>query len=164
MCRLLLLAALLLAASRPAIGQGDDPGAEEIGRVRAEVFYGSDGDLKALGARGEPLAAAEANRLRASKELRFASYRKLGEDRKPVWRAFENWAMPMHPSEEIMVSFEPKGLEQDGLRLDLKLWLRKREVLTALPLLQKGKKLYILGPGWRGGRLIIAVELLGLSP
>ncbi|NNC88803.1 MAG: hypothetical protein HKN82_10135 [Akkermansiaceae bacterium] len=157
------VALVLVMVSGGWTAGAQDPGKEEIGKIRAELFFGTNGAADVAGPLAGEVPAAEMKKLQASKELRFASYRKLGEDRKAVWRAFENWAVPMKPSEEIMVSFEPKGVERNALRIDLKLWAQKREVLTVLPLLRPGKKLYILGPAWRGGRLIIAVELLELA-
>ena len=138
-----------------------DSGKDVIGTIQTDLIFATNGDLNRLGMKGKQVPGAEEARLRSSRTLKFKEYRHLGGDRKPVWRAFENWAMPMKPSEELMVSFEPKGEVNDqGLRIDLKLWIQRREVLASLPVLQKGRKLYILGPEWRGGNLIIGIELV----
>ena len=142
-----------------------DAGKEVIGAIQTDLIFATNGDINRLGLKGREVAAAEETHLRASRTLKFKDYRYLGGDRKSVWRAFENWAMPMKPSEELMVSFEPKGeVNHEGLRLDLKLWIQRREVLAALPVLRKGRKLYILGPKWRGGNLIIGIELVESPP
>jgi hypothetical protein len=156
--------ALILVVCLSSRGLAIEPGKEVMGTVLTELVFATNGSLEGLGARGKELSKAEEGKLRASDKLKFKSYRRLGSDRRPVWRAFENWSLPMKPSEEVMVSFEPKGqVGKDALRLDLKLWLQRREVLAALPILKKGQKLYILGPNWRGGRLIIGIELVDLQ-
>ena len=47
--------------------------------------------------------------------------------------------------------------------MDLELWQNKKMVLRTDPVLDKGKGVYILGPKWRGGHLIITVELVNLK-
>ena len=42
--------------------------------------------------------------------------------------------------------------------------LAPRKVLRTDPVLEKGKRVYILGPKWRDGHLIITVELVDLIP
>ena len=88
----------------------------------------------------------------------------LGADTQPVLRTYENWVSPLKPSEEIMLSFESRGVtDSHGLRLDLELWQHKRKVMKSDPVLYPKRPLYILGPKWRQGRLIIAVELIALT-
>ena len=155
--------ALILVTMLSSRGLAAEPGKEVIGTVLTELVFATDGSVESLGKRGDDLSKEESKKLQASKKLNFKSYRRLGNDRQPIWRAFENWSVPMKPSEELMVSFEPKGrVGKEALRLDLKLWLQRREVLSALPVLKKGQRLYILGPKWRGGHLIIGVELVDL--
>ena len=45
----------------------------------------------------------------------------------------------------------------------LEYWQSKRKLFQTNPTLVKGKPLYLLGPEWRGGRLILQVELLQLT-
>lgn len=67
----------------------------------------------------------------------------------------------MRGSEEILLSFEPNGEATDkGLILDLELWQSRRKVMKATQEMGPGKWLYIAGPKWRGGRLIVGVELV----
>ena len=98
------------------------------------------------------------------KDLHFKSYGLLGSDTKPIWRSYTNWASPMKGSDEILLSFEPNSeAEADGVKLDLELWQGNTKVMkTAYPF-KTGKWLYIAGPEWRGGRLIVGVELLPLQ-
>ena len=146
------------------ITKADEPGKEVMGSVVTELLFATNGSLEAVKERGKELSEKEIKKLKASEKLAFKEYRRLGTDRQPIWRAFENWSVPMKPSEEIMVSFEPKGrFGKSGLQLDLKLWLQRREVLASLPVLMEGQRLYILGPKWRGGNLIVGIELVDLQ-
>jgi hypothetical protein len=43
--------------------------------------------------------------------------------------------------------------------LDLELWLSRKKIIKADARLEADRPLYLLGPEWRGGRLIIAVAL-----
>ena len=43
--------------------------------------------------------------------------------------------------------------------LDLELWLSRKKILKTDVLLEGDHPLLVLGPEWRGGRLIIAVSL-----
>lgn len=160
--RALLLAAVMMVA--PGAGWAADPGKETIGEVKVDLIFGTDSDLGVLGRTVARLDAAEEKVLAGSKSLHFTRYGKLGSDRKPVWRGYENWAAPMGGSQEILLSFEPKGqVGTDALKMDLEFWQRKQKVLKTDPVLRLGKRLYILGPKWRDGRLIIAIELLRLE-
>lgn len=138
-----------------------DRGKETVGRLRAMLYIGTDGDVAKLGAKVTKLDAAMVKRLRSVKEMRFKQYRMLGSDTQPVFRSYENWLTPLNPSEEILLSFESRGRSKDGgMRLDLELWQHRRKVMKSDPVLRKGRPLLILGPKWRGGTLIIAVELI----
>ena len=63
------------------------------------------------------------------------------------------------------MSFEPVGKAQGKvIKLDLDLWQLKKKIMkSATTTLQVGKPLYIRGPQWRGGYLIIVVELISLK-
>jgi hypothetical protein len=141
----------------------NDPGKEKIGTLKAQLIYATDENVEDLGESTKGLSDAEKKVLEESIRKKFKTYRMLGEDQAKILRGYENWTSPMRGSEELMVSFEPKGREgKDGLRLDLELWQSKRKVLKADPVLRKGKHLYIVGPKWRGGQLIIVLELVDL--
>lgn len=144
-------------------GAGGDPGKETIGSLKAELIFATNKDVSVLGRSAKRLTDKEQARMEAAMRQKFKEYRKLGVDRKPILRGYENWTAPMSGSEEIMVSFEPKGrIGKDALRLDLELWQSKQKVLKTDPILRKGKLICILGPRWRGGRLIIVLELIDL--
>lgn len=141
-----------------------DTGKEKVGQLKATLYIGTDNDATGLGKKAMPVTEATAKRLRSVEQMRFKTYRQLGHDTQPVFRSYENWLSPLKPSEEILLSFESRGRSSDGgLRLDLGLWQHRRKVMTSAPVFHKGKPLLILGPKWRGGTLIIAVELISLE-
>lgn len=143
-----------------AVLRADDPGREVVGALDFRVYFGTDGDPAAAGERAVELGEDALRRLASCEALEFLHYRELGHDRKPVFRSYENWAEPVPGSEEILCRFEvQERLSEDRLRLDLELWLSHRKVLKAAAVLAVGKPLMVLGPEWRDGRLIFAVEL-----
>ncbi len=138
----------------------DDPGKTVIGQVRVAVYYGTDGDVKSAGAKVSPVDAATATRLRGEARLRFKSYVLLGQDTQPLLRSYENWVQPLHPSDEVLVRFEARAKPTKAFTpLDLELWLSRKKILKTDARLEGGRPLFVLGPEWRGGRLIIAVSL-----
>jgi len=162
----LLLPCILLVGQSAVSAQetASDAGKEKIGKIRATVYYGTDGAVKELGKNATAVPEALSKKLTGIEKMRFKNYRKLGSDSQPVLRSYENWVSPLKPSEEIMLSFESRGVTNStGLRLDLELWQHKRKVMKSDPVLYQNRPLYILGPKWRDGRLIIAVELIALT-
>ena len=153
---MLTLAAL---CSNVGIAQ-DDPGKTNMGRVAVTVYYATDGDPKVAGAKAAQISQDTAKRLRGEERLRFKNYRALGQDVQPLLRSYENWAQPLKPSDEILVRFEARSrptAQSTGLNLEL--WLSRKKVLKMDAQLEGKKPLFVLGPEWRGGRLIIAVAL-----
>lgn len=151
----------LLVVSVRAEEGGPDKGKEVVGKIRATLYIGTDADPSSLGDKVSAVEEATAKRLRSVGKMNFKHYRKLGADTQPVYRSYENWLTPLKPSEEILLSFESRGRSSDGgLRLDLEFWQHRRKVMKSDPVLNKGRPLLILGPKWRGGTLIIAVELI----
>ncbi len=154
-----LLGVLLFGAA----ARGQDPGKDEIGTVKTELIFGTDGELEALGPKAKELRGAELERLRKSKNIpKFKLFARLGSDTQPILRGYKNWAAPLAGSKAIMVTFQPQGVVGNKLRMDLELWQKKEMVMRADPTLDRGERVYILGPKWRGGRLIIRVQLVSL--
>lgn len=145
--------------SNSAIAQ-DDPGKANMGRVVVTVYYATDGDPKAAGAKPVAVSQETAKRLRGEERLRFKNYRTLGQDVQPLLRSYESWAQPLKPSDEILVRFEARSRPtEQSTGLDLELWLSRKKVLKMDAHIEGKKPLFVLGPEWRGGRLIIAVAL-----
>ena len=131
---------------------------KSIGRLKVSLIFGTNGDVNLA---GKNLKKMSGDQL---KEIKFENYRLMGEDIQPILKRYVNWANPIKGSKQILVSFQPGGKPMgDTLKMDLELWLSQKKVMKSGGSLKKGKPLYIQGPAWRGGKLIIAVELLELK-
>lgn len=150
------LVAGMMFPAMAAYGQ-EDPGKAVIGRVGVSVYYGTNGTLQPKAA---AVPAGIEKRLRGEERLRFEKYQALGSDVQPLLRSYESWAQPLKPSDEVLVRFEAGSQPTQKLtRLDLELWLSRKKILKTYATLEGERPLFILGPEWRGGRLIIAVAL-----
>ena len=155
------LTGLIIAAAPSLMWAQEDPGKEVTGRILVEVYHGTDGDPKLSGKNAIEVDKALAERLRREKHTRFKHYRLLGNDTKELFRSYENWAEPVKPSDEIMVRFEAQS--DPGPKkalLDLELWLGRKKIVKTDVQLSANKPLWVRGPSWRDGHLIIAVSLL----
>lgn len=156
--RWMILGMLALMAGR-AVAQ-TDPGKDVIGTVTVTVYYATNGDPAAAGPRAKAVDAEVATRLGREERLKFSKYLEVGKDTKPLFRSYENWAQPLPPSDEILLRFEAQSkLSKELMRLDVELWLSRKKILKTDAAMEPDKPLLVLGPEWRGGRLIISVEL-----
>lgn len=152
-------AAMVAVVSNIACGQ-EDPGKANMGRVAVTVYFATDGDPKVAGAKAAAVSQETVKRLRGEERLRFKNYRLLGRDVQPLLKSYESWAQPLKPSDEILVRFEARSQPTaQATGLDLQLWLGRKKVLKMDARLEGDRPLFVLGPEWRGGRLIIAVAL-----
>jgi hypothetical protein len=153
------IASAVLVLAGPAFCQ-DDPGRANIGRVGVTVYYATNGDPKVAGKKTAAVSADLEKRLRGEQRLRFKSYRVLGRDVQSLLRSYESWAQPLKPSDEVLVRFEARSRPTpEATGLDLELWLSRKKVLKMDARLEGDRPLFVLGPEWRGGRLIIGVAL-----
>ncbi|MEP4078275.1 hypothetical protein [Haloferula sp.] len=144
----------------PVLAQAADPGRDEIANVRVLVYHATDGDPAVAGEKAAEVSEETAKWLASKEELKFEHYRLLGSDAKPLFRSYENWAQPIEGSDEILCRFEVASrLSKDSVRIDLELWLSRKKILKSGVALTSGKPVLVLGPEWRGGRMIVAVEL-----
>lgn len=138
----------------------EDPGKTNIGRVRVTVYFATDRDPKVAGTKTAVVNKETEKRLRGEERLRFKNYRMLGQEVQPLLRSYESWAQPLRPSDEVLVRFEARSQPtKQATGLNLELWLSRKKVLKTDARLEGNRPLYVLGPEWRGGRLIIAVAL-----
>jgi hypothetical protein len=154
MNRRLLLALLIPACCgfARAAEEEADPGKEVIGSVKVTIYLGTNGDASSVGPRAKEVSAETAARLGGEQKLRFSKYLELAR--------YQNWSEPFEPSNEVMLRFEPQSnLDKGTMRLDLELWLSRKKILKTDAAMTFGKQLLVLGPDWKGGRLILAVEL-----
>ena len=154
----LVLIAMLVGIGAAVAAQ--DPGKAVLTQVAVTVYHATDGDPDVAGEMARPVDADTERRLRAGHHLRFEHYRALGRDIQPLYRSYENWAQPLKPSDEVLVRFEARSRpENDRIRLGIELWLSRKQILKTDVRLVDGQPLFVLGPEWRGGRLIIAISL-----
>ena len=93
----------------PHHAKAEDLGKDKIGTVKTTIYFGTDGSLNDDTLKhAKEISAAELKRLQAISKIRFKQYRTLGHDTRSVLRSYENWASPLKPSEEIMLSFESR--------------------------------------------------------
>lgn len=144
--------------------RAQDPGMRPIGSLSVKLIFATNGDPTAGGAFTKEVSADEVDRLHAITKLDFKEYRLMGTDTPEILKGYENWATPLRPSKEILVSFQPiKRSGDDKVQMVLEYWQSKRKVFSVNPTLTKGRTLYLLGPEWRGGRLVLAVKIEKLT-
>ena len=162
---ILILAALCSLCKLSAqTSESTDAGRDSVGELKVSLLYGTDGDVTQAGKGLKQPSKAQLAALNGLKTIKFAHYRLLGEDQQPILRSYENWANPMKSSKEILLSFQPRGKPvNDHLKMDLEFWQSHKKIMKSGPTLKKGKPLFIQGPAWRGGKIIIAVELISLD-
>jgi hypothetical protein len=138
----------------------EDPGRANIGRVNVVVYYATNGDLKVAGPKLIPVTEPTVKLLTAEERLRFKHYGILGQDIQPLLRSYESWAQPFKSSSEVLVRFEARSAPTAAsTELGLELWLSRKKILKTDASLRANQPLFVLGPEWRGGRLIIGVSL-----
>jgi hypothetical protein len=146
-----LIAALLFLAIHSGLHAIEDPGRTRIAELRVTVYHATNGDPNAAGPRALPVPYATSSRFSSEERLRDAS---------PLLRSYESWSQPLKPSDEVMLRVEAQGQPtKKSAQLDLELWLSRKKILKMDAKLEDTKPLYVLGPEWRDGRLIIAISL-----
>lgn len=151
----------LLALVSPGVSSAqEDPGKTKVARLSVKVYHATDGDPKAAGEKAQIVDKETERRLNAEQRLRYKHYRLIGHDQQPLLRSYESWAQPLKPSDEVLVRFEAQGQPtRKSAVLDLELWLGRKKIVKTDARLEGDRPLFVLGPEWRGGRLIIAVAL-----
>jgi hypothetical protein len=151
---------LLFLAIHGGLHAIEDPGRTRIAELRVTVYHATNGDPNAAGPRALPVPYATSSRFSSEERLRFKHYRQIGRDASPLLRSYESWSQPLKPSDEVMLRVEAQGQPtKKSAQLDLELWLSRKKILKMDAKLEDTKPLYVLGPEWRDGRLIIAISL-----
>ena len=133
---------------------------ESIGSMNVQLLFATDNDPALAGGIAKKVSNAELKRLRAIEGFKFNHYRLMGVDTPDILKGYESWATPLRPSKEILVSFQP--IRKSGnrkLQMVLEYWQSKQKIFSVNPTLSTGKTLYLLGPKWRKGRLILTVKI-----
>jgi hypothetical protein len=159
-----LITALLFLAIHGGLQAIEDPGRTRIAEIRVTVYHATDGDPNAAGPRALPVPHMTSSRFSSEEELRFKHYRRIGHETIPLLRSYESWSQPLKPSDEVMLRVEAQGQPtKKSAQLDVEVWLSRDKVLKMDAKLEDDKPLYVLGPEWRDGRLIIAISLAPAS-
>ncbi len=136
-------------------------GRDVIGNVTVTVLHATNEEPRPLGCPTKALDQAAVEKLRKEPRLHFANYREVATDRKPLYRSYENWAQPFPQSDEVLLRFEAQARpSKEVTRLDMELWLSRKKILKTGAALSADRPLYILGPAWRGGNMILIVSLI----
>ena len=137
-----------------------DRAKDTIGEVTVTLIHATNEGNDEKLAKFKELDAATQQRLVKDPNLKFAKYRVLGADTKPLFRAVENWAQPMSCTDDILVRFEAQARPSKELtRLDLELWVSHKKILKTGAALTEKSPMYVLGPEWRQGRMILIISL-----
>lgn len=147
---------LSLCCMLPLCAWGDR-GRESMGVVTVRLIHASDSSPSKV---GPALDETLIQRLRKDTQLQFQHYRHLGQDQQTLYRSYENWLQPIKDSKDILLRFEALGTPSANLsRLDIELWLNQKKTLKTNTTLTHARPLFILGPAWRDGRLILMITL-----
>jgi hypothetical protein len=131
-----------------------------IGEVTVTLIHATNETNVAGMEKFKALDQATQQKIVKDPRLKFASYRQMGSDKKPLYRALENWAQPMSSTDEILVRFEAQARPSKELtRLDLEFWISHKKILKTGAALSENSPMYVLGPEWRQGRMILIVSL-----
>jgi len=156
---------LLLSLALLEVAGAQDPGKEVIGQVRTEVLFGTSGPVTSLGDGVIVVSAAEKSRLQKVSKLEpYRNFVKLGSVEQHILKGYKSWAQPIRNSQALMLTFQPQASikESRKLRLDVEYWQKSKMALRWDRVFEVGKRVYLVGPKWRDGNLIITVELVSL--
>jgi hypothetical protein len=156
---------LLLSLALLEVAGAQDPGKEVIGQVRTEVLFGTSGPVTSLGDGVIDVSAAEKTRLQKVSKLEpYRNFVKLGSVEQHILKGYKSWAQPIRNSQALMLTFQPQASikESRKLRLDVEYWQKSKMALRWDRVFEVGKRVYLVGPKWRDGNLIITVELVSL--
>jgi len=163
--KILRLVLPIMLAVSAAVAHAQDPGKEVIGKVRTELLFGTNGPVTSLGSGVTELSPVEETRLRkVSKLVTLKNFVKLGSVEQDILKGYKSWAQPIRNSQALMVTFQPQAAikESRRLRLDVEYWQKSKMALRWDRVFEVGKRVYLVGPKWRDGNLIITVELVSL--
>lgn len=85
------------------------------------------------------------------------SFQLLGEHTQQIFSEYESWVVP---SKDLFLKIDSKGptKKNDGVNLHLQLW-REKNVLLKTDVILRKEPIFITGPKWGKGQLIMVVEL-----
>ena len=167
--RLLIgLAAAALLAGNPATGQekketAPKPPHPHPGCHIWAGLYAGIPEGAAAGSAGEAKKPADAERherllKKLAKAFARSRFSLIGETAQSVQDEYETWVVP---SEEFFLKIDCQGPVpgdvEKGVLLHLQLWQKEHVILKTDAILRR-KPLFIAGPKWRDGNLILVIE------
>lgn len=147
-----LLGAAFLLTSLGSASAQQDPDAKQDGQIWGALFFGTNGEVDEA-TKGK--AKAITDRLR--KAFDETHFQLLGEHTQAIFSEYESWVVP---SKDIFLKIDSKGPAKDGkgVNLHLQVW-REKNVLVKTDVVLRNDPIFIRGPKWGDGYLILAIEL-----
>lgn len=145
---LVLLAAPLIAADTGKL--------EADAKVWSGLYYAGPED-ETKGVVPEGRAAKLVERMKKVEQLQFPTYRLIGAVSEDVLKEYESWVLP---SEVFFIKLDSLGRDEEGaLNATLNIWQQKNVLLKASMKLRKGRPMFVRGPKWGEGYIVIALLL-----
>lgn len=157
-CYFVALSALLFAP-HPARGQGEKTSpvaknskAHRDGRIWGALFFATPEKVAT-----PKEVAVEKTLSQLGKAFPDDHFQLLGEHTQEIFSEYESWVVP---SQDLFLKIDSKGPtgNNDGVNLHLQLW-REKNVLLKTDVILRKEPIFIAGPRWGKGRLIMVVEL-----
>jgi hypothetical protein len=151
---ILVLTCIGLATGASAQEASTNPDAKQDGKIWGALFFATNGEVQEA---RESTPAAKAIIERLSKAFEEKHYQLLGEHTQAIFSEYESWVVP---SKDIFLKIDSKGpaKEGKGINLHLQLW-RDKNVLLKTDVVLRNTPIFIRGPKWGDGYLIMAIEL-----
>ena len=151
---LLVLACLGLAGGASAQDSNANADAKQDGKIWGALYFATDSEIEKA---KESTADAKATIERLGKAFEEKNYQLLGEHTQAIFSEYESWVVP---SKDIFLKIDSKGpaKEGKGINLHLQLW-RDKNVLLKTDVVLRNTPIFIRGPKWGDGYLIMAIEL-----
>ena len=151
---ILVLTCIGLATRASAQEAGANPDAKQDGKIWGALFFATDGKVKEA---SESTPEAKAIIERLGKAFEEKHYQLLGEHTQAIFSEYESWVVP---SKDIFLKIDSKGPAKKGkgINLHLQLW-RDKNVLLKTDVVLRDTPIFIRGPKWGDGYLIMAIEL-----
>ncbi len=160
--KFLALVALFTLCTSIAVA---DTGKESIGKLKTTIYLGTNDAGKKPCASAVAVSSVEIAKMKGFEGLSFKHYYKIGSDTTNILKALENWSLPLKPSKAITLSYEPAGnISNNSIQLNLDIWQGNKKIMkSAASQLTIGKPMFIRGPAWKNGFLILGVEVITLK-
>lgn len=129
---------------------------EADAKVWSGLYYAGPEDVT-KGIVPEGRAAQLVERMKKVEKLQFPTYRLIGAVSEDVLKEYESWVLP---SEVFFIKLDSLGRDEEGaLNATLNIWQQKNVLLKASMKLRKGRPMFVRGPKWGEGYIVIALLL-----